>query len=169
MLWLQISVAMETSDWAKGSSYSLSDYVYDLTRLLRSVSVHKTAIVGHSMRGMIGLMYAGTYPDRVERLAILDGVTVFPGSQRAPIHEQIADWVAQLDRIAERQIRHYRSISEAAERIFAHNKRLTSDCGLHGGCSSRSAQTTIQGARISSHLHSLGGYDEPEILRSSSR
>jgi pimeloyl-ACP methyl ester carboxylesterase len=119
------------SDWAKGSSYSLSDYVYDLTRLLRSVSVHKTAIVGHSMGGMIGLMYAGTYPDRVERLAILDGVTVLPGSQRAPIHEQIADWVAQLDRISERKIRHYRSISEAAERLFAHNKRLTPDQALH--------------------------------------
>ena len=119
------------SDWAKGSSYSLSDYVYDLTRLLRSVSVHKTAIIGHSMGGMIGLMYAGTYPDRVERLAILDGVTVFPGSQRGPIPEQIADWVAQLDRIAERKIRHYSSVSEAAERISAHNKRLTPEQALH--------------------------------------
>jgi len=119
------------SDWAKGSSYSLSDYVYDLTRLLRSVSVHKTAIIGHSMGGMIGLMYAGTYPDRVGRLAILDGVTVLPGSQRAPIHEQIADWVAQLDRTAERKIRHYSSVSEAAERISAHNKRLTPEQALH--------------------------------------
>ena len=84
------------------------------------------------MGGMIGLMYAGTYPDRVERLAILDGVTVFPGLKRAPIHEQIADWVAQLDRIAERKIRHYRSISEAAERIFVHNKiGPTPDQALH--------------------------------------
>ena len=40
------------SDWAKGSSYSLSDYVYDLTCLVRSASVHQIAIVGHSMGGM---------------------------------------------------------------------------------------------------------------------
>jgi pimeloyl-ACP methyl ester carboxylesterase len=53
------------SDRTKGSSYSLSDYVYDLTRLVRSASVHQTAIVGHSMGGMIGLMYAGTYPDSI--------------------------------------------------------------------------------------------------------
>ena len=64
------------SDWAKGSSYSLSDYVYDLTRLLRAASVHQAAIVGHSMGGMIALMYAGAYPDQVSRLAVLDGVTV---------------------------------------------------------------------------------------------
>src|ERR1022692_3925593 len=35
------------SDWAKGSSYSLSDYVYDLTRLARSSALHKTTILGH--------------------------------------------------------------------------------------------------------------------------
>jgi pimeloyl-ACP methyl ester carboxylesterase len=119
------------SDWAKGSSYSLSDYVYDLTRLVRSAAVHQTAIVGHSMGGMIGLMYAGTNLDNVSRLAVLDGVTVLPGRPRAPIHELIAEWVAQLDRIAERKPRHYRSVAEAAERISAHNKRLTPEQAMH--------------------------------------
>ena len=119
------------SDWAIGSSYSLSDYLYDLTSLARSASVHQTAIVGHSMGGMIGLMYAGAYPDKVSHLAVLDGVTVLPGSSRAPIHEQIAKWVAQLDRIAEQKNRHFRTIAEATERIVAHNKRLTPDQALH--------------------------------------
>ncbi len=119
------------SDWAKGSSYSLSDYVYDLTRLVRSAAVREAIIVGHSMGGMIGLMFAGTYPDRVSRLAVLDGVTVLPGSPPKPIHEQIGEWVAQLDRIAERNARRYRSAAEAAERISAHNKRLTPAQALH--------------------------------------
>jgi len=119
------------SDWAKGSSYSLSDYVYDLTCLVRSASVHQTAIVGHSMGGMIGLMYAGAYPDRMSYLAVLDGVTVLPGSPRAPIHERITEWVAQLDRIAEQKTRGYRTIAEAAERMSAHNKRLTPEQALH--------------------------------------
>lgn len=119
------------SGWAKGSSYSLSDYMYDLTRLVQSAAVQKTAIVGHSMGGMIGLMYAGTFPDKVSRLAVLDGVTVLPGSRRAPIHEQIAEWVAQLDRIADRKTHHHRSVAEAAERILTHNKRLTPEHALH--------------------------------------
>jgi pimeloyl-ACP methyl ester carboxylesterase len=119
------------SDWAKGSSYSLSDYVYDLACLVRSASVHQTAIVGHSMGGMIGLMYAGAYPDRISRLAVLDGVTVLPASPRTPIHERITEWVAQLDSIAEQKTRGYRTIAKAAERMSAHNKRLTPEQALH--------------------------------------
>jgi pimeloyl-ACP methyl ester carboxylesterase len=83
------------------------------------------------MGGMIGLMYAGAYPDQVSRLAVLDGVTVLPGSPRTPIHERITEWVAQLDRIAEQKTRGYRTIAEAAERMSAHNKRLTPEQALH--------------------------------------
>ena len=119
------------SDWAKGSSYSLSDYVYDLTRLMQSVAVHKTAVIGHSMGGMIGLMYAGAYPDNVTRLAVLDGITVQPGSSRALIHEQMVQWVKQLDEISEQSTRNYHTVAEAAERMSAHNKRLTHAQALH--------------------------------------
>ena len=119
------------SDWAKGSSYSLSDYVYDLTCLVRSASAHQIAIVGHSMGGMIGLMYAGAYPDQVSHLAVLDGVTVLPGSPRKPIHERISEWISQLDKITNRKSRNFSSVAEAAELISAHNTRLTSEQALH--------------------------------------
>jgi pimeloyl-ACP methyl ester carboxylesterase len=119
------------SEWAKGSSYSLSDYVYDLTCLVRSASAHQAAIVGHSMGGMIGLMYAGAYPDQVAHLAVLDGVTVVPGSPRRPVHKRITEWVSQLDKIAERENRVFNSVAEAAERISAYNVRLTSEQALH--------------------------------------
>ena len=72
------------SEWAKGSSYSLSDNVYDLTRLMRFAEVQDAAIVRHSMGGMVALAYAGTYPDRVSRLVVLDGAFL-SGSQPAPI------------------------------------------------------------------------------------
>ena len=41
------------SEWAKGSSYSLVDHVYDLTRLMRFAGLQDAAIVGHSMGGMV--------------------------------------------------------------------------------------------------------------------
>ena len=119
------------SDWAKGSSYSISDYVYDLTRLMHSADLRKPNIVGHSMGGMISLMVAGAFPDDVSRLVILDGVTVRPGAPRAPIHELIAGWVAQLDKISQHNRRTFRTVAEAAERISAHNKRLTPEYALH--------------------------------------
>lgn len=64
----------------------------------------------HSMGGMVGLMYAGAYPDKVSHLAVLDGVTVLPGSPRRPIHKRITEWVSQLDKIAERKNRYFRTL-----------------------------------------------------------
>jgi pimeloyl-ACP methyl ester carboxylesterase len=108
-----------------------SDYLYDLAGLIRHVQLKQVLLVGHSMGGMIGLMYAGAYPDRVSRLAVLDGVTVLPGRRWSPIHERINKWVAQLDDIAGRQIWRYQTIEAAAERMLAHNKRLTASQALY--------------------------------------
>jgi pimeloyl-ACP methyl ester carboxylesterase len=120
------------SEWAKGSSYSLSDYVYDLARLMRAASLEQASIAGHSMGGMIAMVFAGTFPQRVTRLAILDGVTVLPdGAAPRPIHEKIARWTEQLDKFAEARPRSLDSIVEAAERMSAHNKRLTAEQAMH--------------------------------------
>jgi pimeloyl-ACP methyl ester carboxylesterase len=119
------------SDWAKGSSYSLADYAYDLAGLLQHTQLKEAALVGHSMGGMIGLIYAGVYPERVSRLAVLDGVTVLPGRRASPIHERFNTWVAQLDGIAVRKLWRYASIEAAAERMRAYNKRLTTGQALH--------------------------------------
>ena len=98
---------------------------------MHSADLRKPNIVGHSMGGMISLMVAGAFPDDVSRLVILDGVTVRPGAPRAPIHELIAGWVAQLDKISQHNRRTFRTVAEAAERISAHNKRLTPEHALH--------------------------------------
>jgi pimeloyl-ACP methyl ester carboxylesterase len=118
------------SEWAKGSSYSLTDNVYDLTRLMRFAGLHDAALVGHSMGGMVALAYAGTYPGRVSRLVVLDGAFL-SGSQPAPIHEQMSRWIDQLDRISEHQESTFQTVEEAAKRLSARNKRLTRALALH--------------------------------------
>jgi pimeloyl-ACP methyl ester carboxylesterase len=116
------------SEWAKGSSYSLSDHVYDLTHLVGAD--RKTVVVGHSFGGMISLAFAGTYPDRVSRLAIFDGAFL-PPEPSVSIDAQMAGWVAQLDKLSRSKARHYRTIEEAAERMSAHNRRLSAEQALH--------------------------------------
>ena len=118
------------SEWAKGSSYSLTDHVYDLTRLMRFAELQGAPIVGHSMGGMVALAYAGTYPEQVSRLVVLDGAFL-SGSRPAPIHEQMSRWIDQLDRIGEREPSAFRTIEEAAQRLSARNKRLTPALALH--------------------------------------
>jgi pimeloyl-ACP methyl ester carboxylesterase len=118
------------SEWASGSSYGLSENVYDLARLTRFAALRDPAIIGHSLGGMIALAYAGTYPDRVSRLAVLDGAFL-SRSQPVPINERMSQWVDQLDRIAQSEPRSFRTVQEAAQRLSSRNKRLTAEQALH--------------------------------------
>jgi pimeloyl-ACP methyl ester carboxylesterase len=118
------------SDWARGSSYGLSENVYDLVRLVRAAGLQDAALVGHSLGGMIALAYAGTYPERVSRLTILDGAFL-SRSQAAPINEQMSRWIDQLDRISQQEPGNFATIEEAAQRLMSRNKRLTPELALH--------------------------------------
>ena len=119
------------SDWTTGGSYALTEYVYDLSRLLRHAGAEKATLVGHSMGGMVSLIYTGAFPDQVSALAVLDGVTVMPDAKKSPTHERIAKWVAQLDALEEREPRRYPDLEACAAQMQAHNKRLSPDLALH--------------------------------------
>ena len=119
------------SDWAKGGSYSLTEYVYDLSRLVRSTGASTVTLIGHSMGGMVSLIYTGTFPDQVSALVVLDGVTVMPNAKRAPAHERIAKWVGQLDKLKDREPRRYSTIEEAAAQMRMHNTRLPGELAHH--------------------------------------
>lgn len=119
------------SDWAKGGSYSLTEYVYDLSRLVTSVVAERVAIVGHSMGGMVGLIYAGAFPDQVSALVVLDGVTVLPGAKTTPASERIIKWIGQLDKVEARAPRGYSTIEEAAAQMRVRNTRLSETLAHH--------------------------------------
>ena len=119
------------SDWTKGGSYALTEYVYDLSRLVRTIGAGKVTLIGHSMGGMVSLVYAGTFPEQVERLVVLDGVTVLPDATTRPAHERITRWIGQLDKLHDREPRRYATIEEAAAQMRAHNTRLPPELAHH--------------------------------------
>ncbi len=117
------------SEWAKGSSYTLADNVADLARLIQFAELKDAALVGHSMGGMVAQAFAGTYPERVSRLAVLDGT--FLSGTPAPIAEQMSRWIEQLQRIAGQEPSAFKAVEEAAQRLSGRNKRLTPELALH--------------------------------------
>ena len=64
------------SEWIpRGGYYHFADYVFDVADLIDAVSPGAPVVlVGHSMGGTVASMYAGTFPDRVALLALLEGV-----------------------------------------------------------------------------------------------
>ena len=77
------------SDWARGSSYSLSDNVYDLSRLLRHAGLKDAAIVGHSMGGLAVSAVAQQVPNRI--MGLVMGDTAF-GFRTAALSQ----WAAMM-------------------------------------------------------------------------
>ena len=119
------------SDWTKGGSYALTEYVYDMLRLMQAASIETATVIGHSMGGMVSLITAGSFPERVSSLVVLDGVTVSPYAQKAPPHERITKYCAQLEKLEGRVSRGFDRIEEAVARMVARNKRLTPDMAMH--------------------------------------
>ena len=118
------------SEWPKGSSYSMADHVYDLTRMAAATGVKQMSIVGHSFGGMISSVYAGAFPHHVSRLAILDGA-FNPRVSALPIEQQFVRWIAELNKTSASKPRPYRSIEEAAARMTERNTRLTPELAMH--------------------------------------
>jgi pimeloyl-ACP methyl ester carboxylesterase len=53
--------------------YSLDCHLRDINSLLDDIGLEQTVIMGHSLGAFIGLAFAAEYPDRVDRLILVDG------------------------------------------------------------------------------------------------
>ena len=60
------------SDWTNPPAYSYQDYAADLDRLAAKLDLRDFVLVGHSMGGMVAMVYAATYPGRMGKLVVVD-------------------------------------------------------------------------------------------------
>ena len=107
---------------AAGGYYHFADYVADVDALVDSVAPEWLGVVGHSMGGGIAALYAGTRPEKVKRLAILEGL----GPMADPASFAVArmrKWLADLGRI-DRTPRPLASFEQAVERLVVTHPRI---------------------------------------------
>ena len=123
------------SEHARGGFYPTEGYVFDLAELFDSERLGRVVIVGHSLGGNIGLRYAGLFPDKVERIAAIEGLSHSPkllAEQRAiPVETRLRDWIGRQREIAARPPRRYASLDEACARVAGEHPRLDPAYAAH--------------------------------------
>ena len=120
------------SEWVRGSGYHYLDYIYDLHQLISQTDVAPVTLVGHSMGGAIAALFAGVYPELVEKLVVIEGIGLWQAMQPpVAVHDRVRDWVEATRGLAGRLPRRYSSLSEAYQRMQQANPQLSESQALH--------------------------------------
>jgi pimeloyl-ACP methyl ester carboxylesterase len=123
------------SEWARGGSYAMAELVLDLAALVDQLGPEPVVLVGHSLGGAIALHYAGLRPERVRKIAAIEGLGASP-AMRAELlaqtsAERLGRFVEAVRAIDRREPRGYPSVEAAAARMREENAFLSEAQALH--------------------------------------
>jgi len=110
------------SAWSGADSYWFPDYIADLDQLLDRIQPDAPVnLVGHSLGGNVGGLYAGIRPERVARFVNLEGFGM-PATSPEQAPKRYARWMQELREAP--GLRPYASYAELADRLQKNNPRL---------------------------------------------
>ena len=75
------------SAWAQPPDYAYQRYAADVAEVVERLDLRDLVLMGHSMGGLVSLVYAATYPGRVKRLILVDSTLVASPERTAVLHE----------------------------------------------------------------------------------
>jgi pimeloyl-ACP methyl ester carboxylesterase len=120
------------SQWSAGSMYAPAEFVYDIAQLVHQQQLAPLRVVAHSLGGNIALRYAGTYPEDVERLVVIEGWGgIVRGHQRPHAPERMRAWIQTQRSLAARQPRRYATLDDAYRRMLEANPHLSAEQARH--------------------------------------
>src|SRR3990172_455772 len=111
------------TSWSGADSYWFPDYIADLDQLLDRIQPESPVnLVGHSLGGNVGALYAGIRPERIARFVNLEGFGM-PATRADQAPKRYARWMEELR--VESRLRPYDSYGALADRLQRNNTRLT--------------------------------------------
>src|ERR1043165_616741 len=118
------------SGWiGAGGYYHFPDYVFDLDCIVQAHRIDSFTLIGHSMGGTISLLYAGTFPERVKKLVLIEGIgPVGMTFSDAPL--RMEKWISELHERGRRHFREYTSLAAGASQLRQTNPRLSENTAL---------------------------------------
>jgi pimeloyl-ACP methyl ester carboxylesterase len=117
----------------EGSYYHFVDYVFDLADLVDALSPGEPiALVGHSMGGMVATLFAGTFPERVARLAVIEGVGP-PDNPHEVGPVRMRGWIEQVraSRMRGTRARATFTAEEALRKLVANHPNVAKEVLAH--------------------------------------
>ncbi len=112
------------SGWAgAGGYYHFPDYVLDLDAVVQDLGVKSFKLIGHSMGGTISLLYTGAFPDRVAKLALIEGVGP-AGIIFSDAPQRMGQWIGEIRQRGRNHFRAYSSVAAGAQQLRQTNPRL---------------------------------------------
>lgn len=86
------------SDWRPdGARYHTVDHLDDVLAVVAELGWERFSLLGHSMGAGIGVLLAGAFPERIERLLLIDGIGPWPATpEEGPgvLREALLEWQA---------------------------------------------------------------------------
>jgi pimeloyl-ACP methyl ester carboxylesterase len=121
------------SAWAPGALYSVAEHVLDLSGLADIVRGFPVYLVGHSLGAVVSLVYAGIYPDRVQKVVAIEGVGLLPSVrfEQPPLPERIRKWIEKVRGAEQRMPHSYPDLASAVARMKEANPFLSDELARH--------------------------------------
>jgi pimeloyl-ACP methyl ester carboxylesterase len=120
------------SAWAPGATYTVAEHVLDLSALADIVQAFPIYVIGHSLGGVIALLYAGIYPNRVKKVVSIEGLGL-PASHRVhrPPAEKLRTWIEAVRQCEHRETHAYPNLQAAVNRMKEANPHLSDEVARH--------------------------------------
>jgi pimeloyl-ACP methyl ester carboxylesterase len=114
------------SGWVEGGYYHFPDYVLDVLGVADALDAERFSLLGHSMGGMAACLVAGTFPERVDHLVLVEGLGP-PGMAPEDAPGRFRQWVEDVRGLEGRAGRGIGSVKEAASSLQGFYARLSPD------------------------------------------
>lgn len=120
------------SAWAPGALYSIAEHVLDLSALADVIADFPIYLIGHSLGGVLTLLYSGIYPDRVRKAVAIEGLGL-PATHRVhkPAPERFRNWIENIRQAERREPRTYPNLEAAVARMKEANPHLSDEVARH--------------------------------------
>jgi pimeloyl-ACP methyl ester carboxylesterase len=118
------------SGWVgAGGYYHFPDYVLDLDCVIRSLGARQFKLIGHSMGGTISLLYSGTFPERVQKLVLIEGIGP-AGMNFSDAPARMEKWISEVHERGRKHFREYKSAGAGAKQLQQTNPHLRGELAM---------------------------------------